>query len=175
LPRCFDAVKNRHGDIREVCRILVKKKNLLGDSWNEPREAAKQDSDIDCVATNANDDKLHLQIQVVRGIIDDQWWRQMSVAGTNERFGTADEFVDDILDAVKKKSNRTPLRQRSELVLAIDANRLPGLTFDSVVNHVREKHGVTLAAFGFQGIWIVGPSATRTYQLDNIDPPIVAA
>lgn len=161
-------------DSLTVSRILVKKKNLLGDSWNEPREAVKQDSDIDCVATNANDVKLHLQIQVVRGIVVDRWWRQMSVAGTNELLGTVDEFADHILEAVSKKCN-LPLRQRSELVLAIDANRLPGLTFDSVVNHVREKDGVTLAAFGFQGIWIVGPSATRTYRLDNTDTPIVGA
>jgi len=161
-------------DSLTVCRILVEKKNLSGDSWNEPHEAVKQDSDIDCVATNANDDKLHLQIQVVKGIIDDQWWRELAVARTNERFGTVDQFADDILDAVKKKSN-LPLQQRSELVLAIDAHRLPGLTLDRVVNRVREKHGVTLAAFGFQGIWIVGPSATRTYQLDSTDTPVVSA
>ena len=39
-------------------------------------------------------------------------------------------------------------------------------TLDSVIYGVREKHGAILAAMHFRSIWIVGPSVSRTHQID---------
>jgi hypothetical protein len=152
-------------DSPEACGILVRKMNQIGNTWNEPVEA-KQDTGIDCVATDVTDQKKKLYIQVVKAIVDRKWWRDLSISETNTKSGTADELAGVILQAVKKKSERTELSQRSKLVLAIDANRLVGLTLDSVVNRVREKHGTELSALSFRSIWVVGPSTSRTHRLD---------
>lgn len=156
-------------DSLPACRILVRKMNRIGNTWNEPAKA-KQDSDVDCVAKDVTDGNKELYIQVVKAIVDKNWWRNLSISEAAAKSGTADELADIILQAVKKKSEITTLSQRSNLVLAIDANRLAGLTFDSIVNRVREKHGAELAALNFRSIWVVGPSISRTRQLDIAAP-----
>jgi len=153
-------------DTLHVCRTLIHKHNKLGGTWNEPVEWREPNSDIDCVATNKIGEKGTICIQVVRAIVDQEWWRTLSISESNTTSGTADDLAEVICDAVKKKADRTPVKQRATLVLAIDANRLAGLTLDSVVDTVREKHGATLAGLGFQSIWVVGPSISRTHRLD---------
>jgi hypothetical protein len=154
-------------DTLHVCRTLIQKHNQLGDTWNEPVEWGERNSDVDCVATNKINEQNSIYIQVVRAIADKEWWRTLSVSEINTMSGAADDLAEVICDAVKKKADRTPLKQRARLILAIDANRLAGLTFDSVENSVREKHGATIAGLGFQAIWVVGPSISRTHRLDT--------
>jgi hypothetical protein len=140
--------------------------NQIGDTWNEPTKEPEENSDVDCAATDATDKHKKLHIQVVKAIVDGKWWRALSISQTNAKSAHAEELATIILQAVQKKVDRTSLGQRSNLVLAIDANRLAGMTFDSVINCAREKHGTYLAALGFRSIWIVGPSVSRTHQLD---------
>jgi hypothetical protein len=150
-------------DTLSVCRTLVRK---LGGFWAEPVEPVEQNSDDDCVSRNKSNNGDMLRIQVVRGIVDDGWWHELATSGTNAKSGTAEELADIIVHAVRKKFERTPQAHRAKLVLAVDANRLPGLTLDSVVSCTREKHGKALDAMRFRSVWLVGPSISRTHRLD---------
>ncbi len=90
----------------------------------------------------------------------------MAISGANTKSGEANELAEAVLQAAKKKYDQIPRERRRKLILAIDANRLPGLTLDSVVYRVREEHGATLAAMRFRSIWLVGPSVSLTHRLD---------
>jgi hypothetical protein len=149
-------------DTLTVCNNLVTK---LGKPWGEPVIWKEQNSDIDCVSMNTTDERDSLFIQVVRAIVDENWWHLLANSGSNTMSGTADEFANALLCAIRKKADRTPVQQRANLVLAIDASRLAGLSQDSVITRVREKYGTTLSEMGFRQIWLVGPTISRTHQL----------
>jgi hypothetical protein len=116
------------------------------------------------VATDLTGEKKKLNIQGVRPFTN--LWYELNRSRIATGSGTADELADIIWQAVEKKSKRTSLSQRSKLVLAIDANRLAGLTLDSVVHRMHNKYGTELSTLKFQSIWLVGPSPSRTQQLD---------
>ena len=149
-------------DTLAVCNTLVRK---LGDSWVV--EPADQNSDCDCVARKEGSQGEMLLIQVVKGIVDNEWWRRLAITGSNAKSGTPEDLADAILEAVNKKFNRTGQDHRLKLIVAVDANRLPGLTLDSVVKRTREQHRKTLTLMGFRGVWLVGPSISRTFRLDG--------
>lgn len=49
----------------------------------------------------------------------------------------------------------------SQLVLALDASRLPGLAFDPIVRQFREREIVWAASHGFAAVWLVGQRRER--------------
>jgi hypothetical protein len=65
------------------------------------------------------------------------------------------------------KSDKLSVRQRAQLVLALDADRLPALALEPVVREFRSRHGPWSAAQGFQQVWLVGPEARLTWRLDE--------
>lgn len=79
-----------------------------------------------------------------------------------------EEVSDLMAQALQKKLDprKIPPKQRPGLVLVLDANRLPALAFDSVVENFRERHRTALARAGFRSVWIVGPTESLTRRLD---------
>lgn len=152
-------------DTLGVCRLLVRNMNRERQQWNTPELGVK---DVDCIATNAVD--LHgdpLCIQVVKAIESRDLWKAMALSGQFTISDTATEDIcDQMAEAIRKKIRKIPLKQRRQLVLALDASRLPGLTFDSVVGGFRQRHGTLLNTSGFVAIWIVGPTESLTKRLD---------
>jgi hypothetical protein len=143
--------------------------NGLGETWNEPLEGR---GDADCIAMSATDSSSDpLRIQVVRAFSDPELWKTLSTLGKLAMPKvTVEEASDLMAEAFKKKVSRIPPKQRFELVLALDANRLPGLAFDSVLECFRERHRETLQSAGFRSVWIVGPTDSFTKRLDFDSP-----
>jgi hypothetical protein len=138
----------------------------MGEAWNEPHRRERTD-DTDCEAESAaRPGGGLLRIQVVRAIADPVVWRTLSEARTLAASHTAEQVADWMADSVKRKRDQIPPRQRGELVLALDAIRLPVCAFDSVVSSVRERHGAFLESTGFQSVWVVGPTEELTKRLD---------
>jgi len=81
------------------------------------------------------------------------WWRfSWPNTEATRAFGNADEFADALLFAVRKKADRTPLfRVDQNWFFAIDANRSAGLSLDSVITRVSEKHAVAMVRDRFPG------------------------
>lgn len=154
-------------DTPSACRILVEAINQLGETWNTPVTGA---GDADCVATNAVDEKAaSLNIQVVRAIVDPEVWQSLAKHGTLSKTKIAPENVADLIaDSLGRKLDprKIPLKQRPELVLALDATRLPALAFETVIDSFQERHGALVKGTGFRAIWIVGPTVTLTKRLD---------
>ena len=154
-------------DTASACRVLVRAMNGKGDTWNAP---AAGTGDVDCVATNAADEKAApLNIQVVRAIVDPEMWHSLAARGMLEKPKVeAEKIADLIADALGKKLDprKIPLPQRPALVLALDATRLPALAFDAVIDSFRERHGALVRGAGFRSVWLVGPSESLTKRLD---------
>jgi hypothetical protein len=149
----------------EVSRILVRAMNQIGQTWNEPVVGTE---DVDCVATHATSGTAApLLIQVVRAIVDPVIWRSLASSGTLNKTNIAiEELTDSMADALKKKRDKIPPKQRSELVLALDSTHLPVLAFPCVVDCFHGRHGSTVAGSGFRSVWIVGPTESLTRRLD---------
>jgi hypothetical protein len=154
-------------DTVPACSILVRAMNQQGETWNQPSAVEESADDADCTATNVDAAIAPLRIQVVRAIVDQEVWRDLEQSGKLSKPNVAvEKLADFLVAALNKKIGRIPLKQRKGLVLALDANRLPGLTFDVVVDCFRERHGGGLAEAGFQSVWIVGPTEWLTKRLD---------
>jgi len=154
-------------DTASACRVLVRALNGKGDTWNTPVTGT---GDVDCVATNATNEKAAaLNIQVVRAIVDAEMWQSLAARGILEKVKVEAEKVADLIaDALGKKLDprKIPLPQRPGLVLALDATRLPALAFDPVIDSFRKRHGALVKGSGFRSIWLVGPSESLTKRLD---------
>jgi hypothetical protein len=154
-------------DTPHVCRVLIQAMNDQGATWNDPCEpdpSLPGMGDVDGIATNANGGPP-LHIQVVKALANQKMWRTLNTTGSLNMPNVAvAELAAELAAAVRKKMS---IPHRSRLVLALDANRLPGLAFDSVVNCFREQFGSALTTAGFQSVWIVGPTRSLVKRLDE--------
>jgi hypothetical protein len=57
-------------------------------------------------------------------------------------------------------------KQRAQLVLAPDAERLPALALEPVIDAVRNSSGSWIATQGFSQVWLVAPDSRLTWRLD---------
>jgi hypothetical protein len=121
------------------------------------------DRDVDSRLTSAS--RL-LDVQVVRALSDMQFWRKLALALRLSQRLTLMQAADFLKRAIAHKSAMLPVRQRAQLVLALDADRLPALALEPVVREFRSTHGSWSAAQGFQQVWLVGPDARLTRRLD---------
>lgn len=152
-------------DTLRVCATLVRRLNHNGATWSTPEEG---DNDVDCISFSKPG--LELRIQVVRALSDPTIWNKL--ADTREVRGdayTAVDLADDLRSAIEHKASRIPRRQREDLVLALDATRLPAHALDGTVAAFREEHGQWASDLGFQEVWVVGPSLSLTSKLCYAD------
>lgn len=154
-------------DTLQVCRMLVDKLNVAGDNWGQP---VLGEALADCRVVHQQYKGMVLEIQVVRAITDQTIWKELNEHKHLQQSGvTKDELAEHIRYAIESKTNqrRIPRLSRADLTLALDANRLPALGFDEVVDVFRSKHGTWCQTLGFAGIWLVGPSTSLTWRLDS--------
>ena len=149
-------------DSFNASRILTEAMNRMGASWSEPTAGVEL---ADYVAIDLRQPSLTLEIQVVRAIEDPIFWKSLNKTGEVQRVKPPIDLVPMVRAAVAKKVIRYGPAERARLVLALDANRLPDLTLDDVVNHIRTELKDWLASLGFLEIWLVGPMWDLTYRL----------
>ena len=157
-------------DTLSACRVLVNKLNKEGSKWGQP---SKGDGVVDGVVDCRAKDKLHpekeLTIQVVRAVVDQRLWgRLRAVKEIRKTAVTKEELVAQLKRAIEFKADerRIPKMSRLNLMLALDANRLPAHAFDDVVEEFRLQWGSWAKTLGFDSIWLVGPTVSLTWQLD---------
>ena len=153
-------------DTLSACRVLMDKLNKEGSKWGQPR---KGDGVVDCRAIDELHPEKELTIQVVRAVVDQCLWRQLSAVGEiRETAITKEELVEQLKRAIEFKANeqKIPKMSRPSLMLALDANRLPAYAFDDVVEEFRLQWGSWAKTLGFDSIWLVGPTVSLTWQLD---------
>ena len=143
-------------DTLQVCQVLVLKLNADGASWGQVKQS-EEDGDIDCQATDENDQSHMLRIQVVRAIVDEHVSRQWAQEGEANLITCPRVAADFLREAIKKKADRTPPDRRSQLLLALDATRLVALSFSATVDEFKKSHLEWAHQLGFCEIWIVGP------------------
>jgi hypothetical protein len=151
-------------DSQATCDRLVRVLNAQGARWTVPTPGT---ADADCESHDAEDRKRKLAIQVVRASNDSEMWRTLNETGVVEVHRPSDRLADELLAVIRHKHDtyRVP-SQLAVLVLAIDANRLPGHTFDTVLASFRIRHRATCIGFGFREVWLVGPRDNLVFRLD---------
>ena len=78
-----------------------------------------------------------------------------------------DELAADICSAIDGKAAKYPKRQRQRTILALDAFRSPAHTTEEVIGaFALSPFKDPLRNSGFQEIWLVGSTTSRTYRLE---------
>jgi hypothetical protein len=152
-------------DTLQACRILVAALNKAGGGWDSPTIGAGV---IDCQAANRQDSEKKLHVQIVRANVDTAFWRALQQDGKVEGDETPEQLAKQIKLAIDAKANhrKIPRVSRRGLTLALDATRLPALSFNTVVKAFRSQWGPWARTLGFDGVWLVGPSESLTWRLD---------
>jgi hypothetical protein len=153
-------------DTNPTCQVLRERLNLDGGNWgsitsgNEP---------ADCILVDAENANKTLQVQVVRAIVSQELWRDLSSQGSVKLSLSPTKAVGEIRAAIEKKANdpTIPGNVRPQLVLGLDATRLPGLAFDAIVGEFRSANMLWTASCGFAAVWLVGPEPRLAWRLDS--------
>jgi hypothetical protein len=152
-------------DTLSTCDRLVAKLRADGEDWAEPEEGSEE---VDCQCTAAQGGHGYLKIQVVRATVDSAIWRELSLKKELARSIDKAQAISDLHAAIAKKAEKIPPAQRRTLVLALDANRLPGHAFDDVIDGFTAEHGAWLRRLGFSRTFVVGPTVALVRQLDGV-------
>ena len=152
-------------DTLSACRILVAVLNKAGGNWDSPTIG---DGVVDCQAVDRQSKGKKLRVQIVRANVDKDFWRALNRYGKVEGNETPEALVEQIKLAIDAKANdlKIPKMSRQGLLLALDATRLPALSFDAVAEAFRSRWGPWTHTLGFDSVWLVGPSESLTWQLD---------
>jgi hypothetical protein len=152
-------------DTRAVCRLLKDRLNAEGSHWDQVipgREPA------DCVLVHAGEQRETIEVQVVRACASQDLWRELNSAGCVQKSLSPADAAAEIRKAIETKARdaKIPRQLRLELVLALDATRLPGLAFDETVHQFRSTHLDWVRSCGFASVWLVGPLPSLVWRLD---------
>lgn len=152
-------------DTRATCQILKERLNLDGGHWDRITFGCEP---ADCVLVDAEEPTRTLDVQVVRAIASQGLWRRLNFTGFLQSSLSPVEAVAEIRMAIEAKARdeKIPRQSRSRLVLALDATRLPGLTFDEIVHQFRLRHLDWVRTHGFAAVWLVGPVSRLVWRLD---------
>lgn len=140
--------------------ILIAALNRHRASWGV---ATLADDPADCEASDPSGRQL--RIQVVRATGSSAVWRQLGAVGKTEASSSVADLVGELAAAIEKKSKHYAPAVKSGLVLALDANRVPGFIFDSVKEAAINQLQLLCRSSAFSSIWVVGPTAELSYAL----------
>lgn len=153
-------------DTISVCRNLVQVLNDLGGKWNDPMPGQGV---IDCESTEP-DTGRQLAIQVTRAIIERDFWEQLNRnQGFEARMISIDVLAKYLKNSIEKKAGdrAIPPDIRKDIILALDATRLPVFGLDSVIQGFKNEYGQWSKELGFDSIWLVGPQPDLVWRLDE--------
>lgn len=160
LNLCGLAPRNEQ-DSDLVCTTLVA---VISAEGSQVQSKGRGEQDEDYVLEI---DHLQIGIQVVRALTDPQFWKALAHTG---EVGEIQLSVADAALALKKAiehKTSIPPAQRSRLMLALDAYRLPALALGPVASQFIEKHGAWAQSLGFFAVYVVGPLENFVARLDK--------
>jgi hypothetical protein len=152
-------------DTPTACRVLLdrlKEDGVLYDTVTRGPEPA------DCILTEGSNPDNALGVQVVHAIVSEDLWETLG----KERAAQVESRLPDVVRQLRAAIEHNGVRklgprERADLVLALDATRLPGLGFDAVIREFRAVEAAWAASLGFRAIWLVGPTPRLTWRLDR--------
>jgi hypothetical protein len=148
--------------------ILVERLNQYGSHWGEPEyPASEREEGVDLIA---KDGQHTLRIQVTRALTDADVWTRLRREGVASGEVPVDRACSDLMEAVRTKTARIPRKQRADIILALDAVEPAIHSPLQFAVAFRRRHATECVNLGFQGIWLVGPTAALTQRIDRIVP-----
>jgi hypothetical protein len=154
-------------DTPAACHVLLERLKQDGAPFDEVLSGSEP---ADCILTDSHNPSVSLKVQVVRAIVSQDLWRRLANTGATQTTLKANDIVQEMHRsiALKATNRKLPARERAELVLALDATRLPGLAFDAVVREFRTTMTAWAACQAFQAIWLIGPTTRLAWRLDRL-------
>lgn len=153
--------RNEDGAL-EICARLVRILNKTGEDWSVPVEGHQ---DIDGYSTNPSGDELLMQ--VVRASNNNKLWQDVNKAGSVTIDYDPNTAAREMIEAIRKKSEKYPAEQKRKMSLVLDAARTPSHTFQQVLDAFRALHSEESQKAGFAQIWAVGPQDSLVERLDR--------
>jgi hypothetical protein len=118
--------------------------------------------------TTVDDAGRELRIQVTR--IDPQSIQKDLGDGRRVDLKSDDfpsQAREDVLTAVRKKGGKYPLAERRRLVLAVASTDSVAYSVPDIVHQIRRESGDEIRSFGFQAVWLCGPTTYHYFRLDT--------
>ncbi len=144
-----------------VCKILVNVLNA-GGLRVELKGRGEQDEDFVLIVNGAL-----MGVQVVRALTEPHFWTELARSGDiSNMVMTISEAVSALRTAIEHKT-KIPQQQRTELILLLDAYRLPALALGPVTDQFKREQAIWAQSLGFHAVYIVGPTATFVCRLDE--------
>ena len=106
-------------------------------------------------------------VQVVRALTERRFWKELDRSGEmSEIVMTISEAVSALRTAIEHKT-KIPPQQRPDLILLLDAYRLPAFALGLVTDQFKREQAIWTQSLGFHAVYIVGPTATFVSRLDE--------
>jgi hypothetical protein len=146
----------------EICARLVRVLNSEEGSWSVP---VPGEQDIDGYSTNKTGDKL--EMQVVRSSNNGRMWQELNYKGSVQIDMDVYRAADELIAAIRKKSQKYSSAQKTGITLVLDSGRTPGHTYQNVIDAFRKRHLADCQAAGFNAVWAVGSHEALVVRLDR--------
>jgi hypothetical protein len=140
--------------VLDVCAVLVKHVQKDGIEWKDLRRWEGREEGIDCVC---NGPEGPIRMQVTRAIRDPEFFQTLGEHNAVQAYTSHRELTESLWATIEHKASRTPLADRSSIVLVLDAFDVFFGTDSPAVRHFAETHGANAASLGFKQVWLVGP------------------
>jgi hypothetical protein len=146
-----------------VCKTLVSVINARG-LRVKLEGSGKQDEDFVLTVNGAR-----VGVQVVRALTDPRFWRELARSGeVGDLIMTVSEAASALRTAIEHKTGIPP-QQRPNLLLLLDAYRLPHLALGPVADQFKREQAIWAQSLGFYAVYVVGPTGNFVSRLDEQD------
>lgn len=144
-----------------VCQLLV---TAFNENESKAVLSGKGKQDEDCILEING---IRRGVQVVRALTDSGFWKDFARRGeVNNLQLTIADATSALRTAIEHKTS-IPEQQRSDLILLLDAYRLPALALGPVIDQFKNEQIDWARGLGFYAIYIVGPTAKFVSRLDK--------
>ncbi len=116
------------------------------------------------VFSDTTGDKKML-MQVTR-VTEQKTWKNLDETANVTGELVYGQMTDQLLVALQSKAEKMSMRDRSEIVIVLDARHAPQ-ALPSFVDEFCLTHSGGIRALGFQAVWLVGPTPDSIRRLDE--------
>jgi hypothetical protein len=145
-----------------AARLYVQRRNLVGESWEEPllKKDDEPEQGVDCTALGPDGKVLKIQVTTD----ETEAWRVL--ARSSQTSFERSQAVADVVQAMRDAIERKHLKGHPDIDLLIDATDSPAFVIGQVVDGFRQTHG-RWARGPFREVWVVGPTVGLVWRLDS--------
>lgn len=153
-------------DVEQVLAVLVQHVSAEASPWHFK---TRRPHDVETGADGwlVDPDGVETDIQVTRALPDGRLMKALSEGVVKQR-ASSEAVAAGLLKAATRKAHpkRGSPESRAEVVLALDAGRLPHSVFSTVREHLKQLEA-EFGSLGFRAVFLVGRNERRTFRLDG--------